>query len=72
MLEDEVKPELEELDNVEVEAILEDVVDLEGLLTNTARKWGFGIWGETAGKVGKQILANTIEDTYANVDDVLG
>lgn len=42
MLEDEVKPELEELDNVEVEAILEDVVDLEGLLMNTARKWGFG------------------------------
>ena len=55
-----------------MEAILEDVVDLEGLLTNTARKWRFGIWGETAGKVGKQILANTIEDTYANVDDVLG
>ena len=72
MLEDEVKPELEGLDNVEVEAILEDVVDLEGLLTNTARKWGFGIWEETAGKVGKQILANTIGNTYANVDEVLG
>ena len=73
-LEDEVKLELEELDNVVVEAVLEDVVDLEELFANTAGNFEIEDLREKkiTKKVGKEILENMIGNTYPDVDEVVG